>query len=67
MSTILKTLAVITAILAAFVLSLWHFYQPLVSGTIYLADAPGVASISYEEATGIAHIRGQDLNSALYA
>jgi len=39
----------------------------LVSGTIYLDNAPGVSSISYEEDTGIAHIRGANLESTLYA
>jgi hypothetical protein len=46
---------------ALFLLSLWYLYQPLVEGTIYLKNAPGVASISYEDDTGITHIRGESL------
>jgi acyl-homoserine lactone acylase PvdQ len=48
-------------------ISLWYLYLPLVDGTIYLKNAPGVASISYEEDTGISHIRGENLQSTIYA
>jgi hypothetical protein len=58
---------VFVALLGLFFVSLWYLYQPLVSGTIYLQNAPGVASISYEEDTGISHIRGATLQSTIYA
>jgi hypothetical protein len=46
---------------------LWYLYQERTSGTIYLEGAPGVASITRESANGIAHIRGEDIHSAVYA
>jgi len=48
-------------------LSLWFLYQPLVEGTIFLKNAPGVATISYEDDTGITHIRGENFQSTIYA
>jgi acyl-homoserine lactone acylase PvdQ len=58
---------VFVALVAIIFVSVWYLYQPLVSGTIYLKNAPGVASISYEEDTGISHIRGANLESTIYA
>ena len=58
---------VFIALLGLIFVSIWYLYQPLVSGTIFLQNAPGVASISYEEETGISHIRGATLESAIYA
>ena len=46
---------------------LFHLYRPVVSGTIYLDNAPGEVHISYEDKTGIAHISGDDLKSVVYA
>ena len=68
MNKIIRVFCQILIALAAMIfVSVWYLYQPLVSGTIYLKNAPGVASISYEEDTGIAHIRGANLESTLYA
>ena len=47
-------------------LSIFYVYQPKVSGTIYLRNAYGVSTITTEDATGIAHIRGDNLNAAVY-
>ena len=58
---------VFIALVGLIFVSILYMYQPLVSGTIYLRNAPGVASISYEEDTGISHIRGATLESTIYA
>jgi penicillin amidase len=42
-------------------------YRPVTSGTVYLENAPGTATITFEDETGIAHIRGDSLLSAVYA
>jgi len=44
-----------------------YLYQPKTTGTIYLDNAYGVASISTEDVTGITHIRGENLESTVYA
>lgn len=46
---------------------LWYLYKERTNGTIYLEGAPGVASITRETDNGIAHIRGENLQSAMYA
>jgi acyl-homoserine lactone acylase PvdQ len=46
---------------------LYVLYRPVNSGTLYLQNAPGVVTISFEEETGIAHIHGDSLASAVYA
>jgi acyl-homoserine lactone acylase PvdQ len=50
-----------------FISCLWYFYLPIVEGTIFLENAPGIATISSEEETGIAHIKGESLYAAVYA
>jgi len=47
--------------------TLWYLYQQTNSGTIYLPNAPGTASITREEETGIAHIKAVTEEAALYA
>ena len=46
---------------------LWYLYKLKTTGTIFLSSIEGNASITREVDTGIAHIRGSTMNSALYA
>lgn len=55
------------ALCAVAVVTLMYLYQPRVNGTIYLDNAKGIATITTEDDTGITHIRGQNLESAVFA
>ncbi len=61
---------ILVLVAASFIIlfhSLKYLYQPVVRGTIYLENAPGVATITNEDETGIAHIRGDSLYATMYA
>ena len=46
---------------------LWYLYRMKTTGTIFLQHIDGNASITREVETGIAHIRGSNVKSTLYA
>ena len=49
------------------ILLLKHTYKTQMEGVVKLKNAPGVATITREEETQIAHIYGDTLEAALYA
>ena len=67
MISIKKLVFALIATSISIVALLFILYRPVVSGTIYLDNAPGEVHISYEDKTGIAHIRGDDLKGVVYA
>jgi penicillin G amidase len=46
---------------------LWWVYKTKVEGVVELANAPGIATITREEGTEIAHIQGDSIDSAFFA
>jgi len=66
-STLKRILLGLLGILSLTGALLYILYRPVTSGTLYLDKAPGAATITYEDGTGIAHIRGESLESAVYA
>lgn len=62
-----KILYVAIALFTVSFFSAFYLYQPKLSGTVYLPKAPAPATIRTEDATGIAHIQGDTLESTLYA
>ena len=60
-------LALLVVTLFAGYLTLVFLYQIKDSGTIYLPNARGVASVTRESDTHKPHIRANDLDSAMYA
>lgn len=46
---------------------LWWAYQVVDEAELYLPNAPGTAAIVREKDTGIAHIRGDNMESVAYA
>ena len=57
----------LTILAAAFTGFLFWAYSVKNEGTIYLPRASGSASITREDDTGIAHMRGSTFNDAVYA
>ena len=57
----------LVAIAAGFAAFLFWAYDVKSDGTLYLDNAPGNAAITRELDTGIAHIRGDTWNAAVYA
>ena len=46
---------------------LWWVYKTKLEGVVELSNAPGIATITREVATEIAHIQGDSMNSAFFA
>ena len=65
---LIRTVLILTvlSLIGAYV-ALVFLYQVKDSGTLYLPNARGVASITREKDTHIAHIRGTTREAAMYA
>jgi acyl-homoserine lactone acylase PvdQ len=61
----ISCLVVLAAIFASFV-SVLYVYRTVDYGTLAMPNAPGTLTITREDDTGIAHIRGDSLLSTVY-
>lgn len=64
---VIQGLKVLVATVAFGTLILKQVYRTQMEGVVELPNAPGLATITREEETQIAHIEGESLNAAFYA
>lgn len=64
--TLIKNIGGIIISLAAILYGLHLMYKTQTSGTVELANAPGVVTITREDDTEIAHIKAENFEGAAY-